>query len=232
MMTMENEPLISVVIPVYNCERYLAEAIESVLAQAYRPIEVIVVDDDSTDGSADVARRFAPSVRYCFQPHSGLGAAWNGGVDLARGEFFAFLDADDLWVEDKLALQMAAFDDDPGLDIVFGHVEQFLSPELSEVKVRYPARIMPGYSAGTMLIRRDAFLRAGPFASIWKVGQFVDWYSRVVEKGLRSLILPGVVMKRRLHTTNMGIRERESRTDYVRILKASLDRRRKVDPLG
>lgn len=221
-------------IPVYNSERYLAEAIESVLAQTYRPIEIIVVDDGSTDGSADIAKRFSPSVRYCFQPHSGLSAARNRGLDLAQGSFFAFLDADDLWVKDKLMRQMAVFDSNPNLDIVFGHIEQFHSPGLDEVnkEIRYPAKIMPGYSAGTMLIRRDAFLRVGPFEARWKVGQFVDWYLRAVEKGLRSFMLPDVVMKRRLHATNMGILERESQTDYVRILKASLDRRRKMNPRG
>src|ERR1700758_706720 len=103
---MNEKSLISVIIPVYNAEKYLAEAIESVLAQTYRPIEVIVVDDGSTDSSADIAKRFA-SVRYCFQSHSGLGATRNRGIDLSQGKFLAFLDADDLWVEDKLTHQMA-----------------------------------------------------------------------------------------------------------------------------
>lgn len=222
-------PLVSVMIPVYNGERYLAEAIESVLAQTYRPIEIIVVDDGSTDSSADVAKRFALPVRYCFQPHSGAGAARNRGTGLAQGSLFAFLDADDLWVEDKLMREMVAFDDDPELDMVFGHVEQFHSPELDEIerkKIRYAAKIMSGYHAGSMLIRRDAFLRVGPFETKWKVGEFIDWYLRALEKGVKSMMLPEVVLKRRLHTANMGIRERRSQTDYVRILKASIDRRR------
>lgn len=232
MAVIGNKPLVSVIIPVYNGERYLAEAIESVLSQTYRPIEIIVVDDGSTDSSADVAKRLPVPVRYCFQPHSGLSAARNRGTDLAQGSFFAFLDADDLWVKEKLTRQLALFDSDPRLDIVFGHVEQFHSPDLDNTsgkEMRYPATIMSGYSAGTMLIRRDAFLRVGPFETKWRVGQFVDWYSRAVEKGLRSFMLSEVVMRRRLHTTNMGIRERDSQTDYLRILKASLDRRRKMD---
>jgi len=227
----QDTPLVSVVIPVYNCEQYLAEAIESVLVQTYWPIEIIVVDDGSTDSSADVAQRFPPPVRYRFQPHSGAGAARNRGIDQAQGSFFAFLDADDLWVEDKLARQRAAFDDDAELDMVFGHVRHFHSPELDEdsrKRIPYPAEIMPGYSHATMLIARDAFLRVGLFETNYQVGEFIDWYLRAIEKGLKSMMLPEIVMKRRLHAANIGIRERRSQTDYVRILKASLDRRRKI----
>jgi glycosyltransferase involved in cell wall biosynthesis len=227
---MVNNPLVSVIIPVYNSERYLAEAIESVLAQTYRPLEIIVVNDGSTDGSAEVAKRFGSPVRYYLQPNSGAGAARNQGADLARGSFLAFLDADDIWLADKLARQMAAFDADPKLDMVLGHVRQFHSTELDErarKKTRYAAEIMQGYVPGTLLIKRDAFFRAGPFATNWRVGEFVDWYLKAMEQGLKSLLLPQIVMRRRIHTNNMGIRERKHQTDYVRILKASMDRRRK-----
>jgi len=105
---MKQNPLISVIIPVYNGERYLAEAIESALAQTWEPVEIIIVDDGSTDGSADVASRFASSVKYDLQPHAGPGAARNRGARLARGDYLAFLDADDLWLKEKLKLQMAA----------------------------------------------------------------------------------------------------------------------------
>jgi len=126
-----NNTLISVIIPVYNCERYLAEEVESVLAQTWGRIETVFVDDSSTDGSADVAKRFSPLVRYDLQPHVGPGAARNRGVKLAQGDYLAFLDADDLWAGNKLELQMAAFNSDTLPDAVFGHVEQFISPDLS-----------------------------------------------------------------------------------------------------
>jgi glycosyltransferase involved in cell wall biosynthesis len=233
---MENSPLVSTIIPVYNCERYLAEAIESVLAQTYRPIEIIVVDDGSTDGSADVAKDFADlQVQYFYQPNSGPGAARNQGTSLARGSLFAFLDADDVWLADKLTLQMATFESNPELDVVFGHISQFHSPELDahlKAKMGHEGEIMPGCFAGTMLIKRESFFRVGPFATDWRVGEFIDWYSKAMEKGLKSLMLPKVVMRRRIHTTNMGIRERKSQTDYVRILKAALDRRRGKDVRG
>lgn len=223
--------LISVVIPVYNRERYLGEAVESVLCQSYKPIEIIVVDDGSTDGCPEVLKDFAADVRYVSQPHGGAGVARNRGVALSQGSFISFLDSDDIWGKDKLLLQMNAIDKDSGLDMVFGHIQQFHSPELDEetkAKIYCPSGKMPGYVAGTMLIRRESFEKVGSFAVEWKTGEFIDWYSRAVERGLKSVMLPEVVMRRRLHTTNMGVSERDARIDYVRILKASLNRRREV----
>ncbi|GBE35352.1 hypothetical protein BMS3Bbin06_01890 [bacterium BMS3Bbin06] len=82
-----------------------------------------------------------------------------------------------------------------------------------------------------MLIKREAFERVGLFESAWRMGDFIDWYARAMEQKLKSFMLPDVVLKRRIHDANMGIRERNARGDYLRILKASLDRRRKIRPI-
>jgi glycosyltransferase involved in cell wall biosynthesis len=223
-------PLISVMIGVYNAALYLAEAIESVFAQTYRPLELIVVDDGSDDGSAEVAQGYGDRLTYAYQDNAGNGAARNHAVRLASGGMFAFLDADDRFAPDKLDRQWAALEADPALDMVFGHVREFVSPELTEAQratIRAPA---PGPAPWTapnlMLIRRDAFVRVGPFAEDVRVGVTVDWYARAVEKGLRSAMPPEVVLERRLHLANNGLRERESRAQYLHVLKAALDRRR------
>jgi hypothetical protein len=114
--------------------------------------------------------------------------------------------------------------------MVFGQVKQFYSPELDEDErksVRIPAEVMPGVFKGSMLIKRESFFHVGLFETTWRVGDFIDWYLKAAEKGLKSIVLDEVVTLRRIHTANMGIRERGSQTDVVRILKASLDRRRK-----
>jgi glycosyltransferase involved in cell wall biosynthesis len=226
---MGNNPLISVIIPVYKCERYLSEAIASVLRQQYRRTEIIVVDDGSTDDSAAVAKHFQSKVRYFYQSHSGASAARNRGAELSKGKYLAFLDSDDIWEENKLAYQMEAFHDDPDLDIVFGHVKQFYSPELDESikrKIHCPAEKMPGYYPSTMLIKRESFFRAGPFQAGLKIGEFIDWYLKAKECGLKSIVLPDIVAKRRIHTNNQSINEKKYQSDIVRILKKSLDRRR------
>jgi glycosyltransferase involved in cell wall biosynthesis len=227
---MAANPLISTIIPVYNGERYLAEAIESVIYQTYRPLEILVVDDGSTDDTASITKRFAPKVRYHFQPNRGAGAARNTGIELARGDFLAFLDADDLWVKKKLMVQIAHFADHSNLDMLFGHVKQFYSPELTKDdrdKIKIPFESMPGRHVGTMLIKRDAFMRVGPFGGNWELAEFIDWHARATELGLESLMLPDILMRRRIHKANQGVYKRQYRTDYTRVVKAALDRRRK-----
>jgi len=220
---------ISVVIGVYNAEPYLAEAVDSVLMQDYRPLELIVVDDGSTDGSGEVAQRYE-EVRLIQQANAGNGSARNTGLQAATGEFLAFLDADDRFTPGKLSLQMRALDEDPDLDMVFGHVQEFVSPELDEetrATIRPPAATpMPWTAPNLMLIRRASFDRVGLFSTAVRVGVTVDWFARADEAGLRHRILPQTVLERRLHTQNNGLRERDSRSQYLQVLKAALDRRR------
>ena len=228
-MTDNKNPLVSVIISVYNGERHLAETIESIVSQNYPNIEIIIIDDGSTDGSGEVAQRFVPPAHYHYQPNQGIAAAWNCGIELSKGDFIAFNGADDLWTEDKIHRQMDVFSKDSAHDIVFGHVKQFHSPELSQEekqKIWCPDELMPGVSAGTMLIKRESFFRVGLFNTKWRRGIFNDWYLRALELGLQTHMMPDLLMRRRLHRTNHGIVNRDKSVDYVRMLKASLDRRR------
>ena len=124
---------------------------------------------------------------------------------------------------------MSVFDSNPELDIIFGYVKQFISSELDETvkqNISIPHELMKGYFKGTMLIKKDSLYRVGLFDTGWQVGEFIDWYIKSVEKELKSFMMSEILLKRRVHNTNMGIREKKSQNDYVRILKASLDRRR------
>jgi len=224
------EPSISVMIGVYNAAPYLGEAIESALVQTRRPLEIIVVDDGSTDGSGEVARRFGKPVIVVRQENAGNGAARNHAVRLASGDVFAFLDADDRFTPNKLELQWRALEADPALDVVFGYVREFVSPELTAEQVasiRPPTpEPRPWTAPNLMLIRRESFVRIGPFAEDLKVGVTVDWYARARDAGVREAMLDDVVLERRLHLTNNGLRESDSRAQYLRVLRASLERRR------
>jgi glycosyltransferase involved in cell wall biosynthesis len=223
------QPKISVVIPAYNAERYLREALESVLAQHYPALEILVIDDGSADGTAGIAQSI-PSVRYVRQENAGAAAARNHGVRLAEGEWIAFLDADDLWAEEKLGWQSQVLREKLGIDIVLGLVEQFISPELdakAAARIQCPPGSQPGYLTSAMLLRKASFERVGGFDTKLSVGEFIDWYSRAEEKGLRTEMLPQVVFRRRLHATNQGQTKRDDYgKDYLRILKARLDRKR------
>ncbi len=219
--------LVSVVLPVHNGERHLAEAIESVLGQSYRPLELIVVDDGSTDRSGEIARGYP--VRYLGQPHRGTAAARNAGVAAARGAMLAHMDADDLWEPEKLAWQVRALAADPALDAVSGHLTEFWSPEVPEGvrrRRRAPRGRMPGHLLQAMLLRREAHVRVGPFETRWRVGQDMSWYMRARDAGLSILVLPELVLRRRLHGANKGIVEEDPLRQRLLIVKAALDRRR------
>jgi glycosyltransferase involved in cell wall biosynthesis len=222
--------LVSVIIPVRNGERFIAEALSSVVAQSYPRIEVVVVDDGSDDGTADIVRRTPdPRIRYVRQEPGGAAAARNLGVRLACGAYLSFLDADDVWDADKLRLQIAAFSSHgPALDMVFGHVRPFHEaswPPAADADPAHPAS--PGYSSGTLLVRTPSFHRVGFFDSRWRVGEFIDWFMKSTEAGLSHLMLPDVVMRRRIHGDNMTRWMRQARSDYARIVAAAIERRRR-----
>jgi glycosyltransferase involved in cell wall biosynthesis len=109
-------PLVSCIVPCFNGERYLDESIQSMLAQTHLPLEIIVVDDGSSDRSAAVVRRYGATLRYHRQDNRGPGSACNRGLELATGDFVAFLEQDDLWLPDKTRHQLAAFEAQPALE--------------------------------------------------------------------------------------------------------------------
>lgn len=219
---------VSVIIPVYNHANYIAAALESVLAQSRPAYEIIVVDDGSQDGSPEIAQRY-PQVRLFKKPNGGIASARNAGLRSATGDSLAFLDADDFWMPDKLRLQREAFARRPDLDMVFGTVRQFLSPDLTEkerAQRKIEQEILPGRSPGSLLVRRASFDKVGEFHEGLRNAEFVDWYARAKALSLKDEMLPDIVYERRIHAANHGIRERESRVDYFRVLKAAVDRRK------
>ena len=225
-----DDRLISVVIPTFNRAGYLPEAVDSVLAQGHASLELIVVDDGSTDDTAAVVARCGNAVRYHFQPNRGIAGARNAGAALARGAYLAFLDSDDAWTPGKLARQMAVLDANPGVDVVYGHAEQFYSPDVEPAFWR-GYRAKPGVVAapvcGAMLIRRAAFDRVGAFDPRFGIGIEMDWYARLVEQGLRAVMLPDVVFRRRLHRGNFNIVRADEQSERLHVLKAVIDRRRR-----
>ena len=108
-MTLDPRPTVSVVIPTYNYGRYICETIDSALAQTYKPLEVIVVDDGSTDDTRERLAAYSDRIRYILQKNSGPAAARNTGIVAAQGEFVALLDSDDLWLPEKVERQVALY---------------------------------------------------------------------------------------------------------------------------
>jgi glycosyltransferase involved in cell wall biosynthesis len=224
---------ISAIVPCYNAARYLEEALRSACDQQPRPIEVIVVDDGSTDESLAIAGRLGPPVMCVHQDHRGISHARNRGLEIARGDVIAFLDADDVWTASSLAARAQVLDSDPSVDCVTGLVQQFISPELpDEVRARLvcPEEASAARVAGSMLIRRRAFDRIGVFDPTFQVGETIDWVARADAGGVVMRTIDTIVLRRRLHDDNTGVRNAHLRPEYLRVLKASLDRRRASPP--
>lgn len=225
--------LVSTIIPVYNNERYLPEALASVLEQTDVPQEVWIIDDGSTDGTLALAQHLAAQsmripVTVIGQANGRAATARNTGVAHARGDFFAFLDSDDIWTAGRLGRMLDAFDADPSRDVVFGHVQQFISPELPEDVQRTffcPPAPMPGLHPGGALIRRAGYMRGGGFNTTLLHGEIIDWVNCLREAGLHEHLLPDVVFRRRIHGRN-NILQSSLQQDYLHIVRSALQRRR------
>ena len=223
---------VSVVIPARDAEDYLAEAIASVLAQTVSVAEIIVVDDGSQDATGEIAKGFPAVVRCLSGAASSAGLARNRGIEASRGAFVAFLDADDLWTPDSVERRLTALQGDATRDAVFGEVEQFVCDRLSRDerdRVRLTVRRSPARVCGSMLARREVFARFGPFPTGHRVGEFIDWYLRADRAGLRTAMLPDLVLRRRVHRTNLGRTNPGGRADLLRIVRADLAARRRSE---
>ena len=224
-------PLISCVVPVFNAGRFLREALASITNQSYAPIEIVVADGGSDDDSLDIARSYGDGVRIVAERGLAPAATRNLGAHAARGEFLAFLDADDLWHRDKLERQMRCFRDDPGLDLCVTHVQMFWDAAVADEGRRLQGHAratepVPGFSTITLLARRTAFERVGPFnPELWHADA-VDWFIRAEMAGLRRCLLPDVLTHHRMHKSNLTQRRnRHCRDEFLRVVKAWADRR-------
>ena len=229
---MKDPVLISCIVPVYNGERYLSEALDSIIAQTYRPLEIIVVDDGSTDETPHIVARYGQQISYLRQSNQGPAAARNRGVDSAHGEFIAFLDADDLWHKEKLARQMACFKVRPELELCITHIKNFWVPELKheqeQLKNSPLAQEQPGPSQ-TILARHTLFNRVGKFDETILHRDTMEWILRSQDLGATCEILSKALVYRRIHDNNLSRRRSTiDRRDLLDIVKSVLIRRRET----
>jgi glycosyltransferase involved in cell wall biosynthesis len=225
-------PTVSCIIPVYNGEAYLHEAIDSLIAQEYPQVEIVVVNDGSTDGTADVIGRYGDRIRSLHQPNGGVSAARNRGVAMSSGRLLCFLDADDLLDERKIARQVDVLQGDETLDFCDCHSSYFWSPELSAEALASDARhaepfwhkVLPGH-VSTWLLRRELWDRVGGMVPGMHFSEDVDWLSRARDLSMRQRTLPNVLTRRRLHPGNVTARRAaEQGAALADMLKAHLTR--------
>ena len=218
---------VSVIIPVYNGERYVGETLQSVLGQTRPALEVVAVDDGSTDSSATVIRSF-PEVRYLHQANQGVAAARNAGLDAAHGSLLTFLDQDDLWPPQKLELQVAYLAEHPKVACVMSWAQFFVTPGVEKpqwVRPELLEEASRGYNLGNMLVRREAFQRVGRFDTRYRLASDHDWFVRAKDADIPMAWMPDVLLQRRVHDANESRRIGAAR-EMLAIHRASVRRKK------
>jgi len=230
-------PLISVIIPVFNGEIYLRKAIQSVLDQDYKKIQLILVDDGSTDSTSTILERYRDKATIIRQNNSGPGAARNKGIRIATGELIAFLDADDLWPKDNLSQHVAVFAANPNFDVVLGKLQclraispanEVLCKTEEETRNSYLDHQLsvPFYSYlfGAAVAKSHVIQSVGYIDEQHNLGEDVDWFLRVRESKTTLSKADHIALHYRRHETSLTQLNREN--SMLRVLKESLDRRR------
>ncbi len=235
---MSSDPLVSVVIPAFEAERYIGEALESVRAQTYSPVETIVIDDGSADRTAEVAAGF-DGVTVIVERNRGPSAARNRGFVASGGELIAFHDSDDVMTPDKLAVQAGHMLDNPSVGCTLAEQELLVEEgaelpfwaEGSKVPTVMPARPAraddePDVHTMTMVLRREAFERVGGFDETMRTAEDIDWLLRAREAGVEIARLQAVLLRRRVHPGSLTQDAAASREGHFRALKARIERNR------
>jgi glycosyltransferase involved in cell wall biosynthesis len=219
---MDDLPLVSVIVSAFQAEEFLEDAIASILAQSYAPVEVVVCDDGSTDRTPEILAEH-PELRTIRQPNAGPAAARNSAVAASHGELLAVFDADDLWPTTRLAVQAAYLAANPDVGCVLGRQEWIEPPPWDTRDAVYGD--LDGIPFNSLFVRRAAFEEAGGFDESFTHGEDRDFLFRLRERGVRIEVIPEVVVFRRFHGTNLTL-SAPSTSPMLRSLRQKLERER------
>jgi glycosyltransferase involved in cell wall biosynthesis len=214
MTQVKSTPLISVILPTYNSALFLSPAVDSVLNQTFQDFELIVVDDGSTDETENILKAYKNSVRYIKKDHAGASAARNKGIAEARGEFIAFQDADDLWLPDKLQLQLDYFKAHPQVGVVFTGSHRFDAQGVVDSNIRKGVTIPTGMifneiltshfiAMPSVMVRKSCLDEVGLFEEALIGNEDFNLYLRLARKfpfGFVNKVLVHI----RLHANNLS----------------------------
>ena len=220
---------VGVVLAVHNGEAFLREALDSIAAQTVQPIDVVAVDDGSTDESVAMLRAFG--IQTLRTDNAGQAVTRDRGIAAVRGDLVAFLDQDDRWLPDKLAQQVSRLAAEPDLDFVGALSTVFLDAGTERPQWWKPLwdRGVPEPSLlpSATLYRRSAFERVGGFATdAVRVSEDIAWTARAQDLGLRRAIVEKVLVQRRIHGHNTSGDQEARVREHLSILRQSLARKR------
>jgi glycosyltransferase involved in cell wall biosynthesis len=198
-------PLVSVIIPVYNGEFFLANAIQTVKNQNYSALEIIVVDDGSTDATADIAAQFNNEIQYLYQSNQGPAAARNRAIEVAQGDIYAFMDVDDAWVPGAFEQLLKTLIFSPTTDIVRGLIQEeaIVGHNLDNTDPSIRSGNYYGVNLGSALFRKSVFHTVGPFDPSLAQAEDLDWFIRAWEKQIEKIDVDTVFLIYQKHGNNI-----------------------------
>jgi GT2 family glycosyltransferase len=214
-----NNPLVSVMMPTYNNGRYIGQAIESIYAQNYKNIEVIVIDDGSTDNTKEIIKKYQ-DIKYFYIEHKGISLARNIALEKSKGEYIAFCDSDDYWLPEKLNTQMQYFKDHPDCEIVFTKYENFFEDEKLKTNKRamhekMMEKFLKQYLPSS-IIKKELFEKYGNFDENFSGVEDTEFLYRLLKKGVSiSHIIPEVFYIRRIHGQNVTLNYNQDTVKYI-----------------
>ncbi|MDX1642677.1 MAG: glycosyltransferase family A protein, partial [Balneolaceae bacterium] len=222
----DDVPLVSVVIPVHNGEKFIEEAVENVLSQNYPATEIIIINDGSTDNSDQIIRNLDTDVRYFSRQNAGPSSARNAGIKDASGKYIAFLDVDDLWPENNLAHLVQQLEENEEIDIVRGYAQLFRDAKGGGKEFLGNPKESYEYYIGAGLYRAEVFSKVGLFDLGLLFGEDTDWYNRAREKHIHIKWLDEVTLFVRRHGENMTEGKTLAELNRLKTIKRAIDRQR------
>lgn len=230
-MATTKNPLVSVIMIVQNGERFIRQALESIFAQNYRPVEVIIIHGRSQDKTPEILREY-DSLRIIQQTGTGVSQAYNMGIQAATGCFVAFLSCDDFWTPDKLTIQMNYMLQNPTVMFTNAHIKYFLEDrnQIPEgFRKEWPIGTHPARIMETLVARKEVFETVGYINESLHTADDVDWYSRASDKKIASVMLPQILLHKRIHSANTSMQIEKNNRNLLAALRESVKRKKTVE---
>ncbi len=219
--------LVSVIIPVYNGEKFVLDALQTIYDQKYKPLEIIIVDDGSTDKTAEKVPTTDKNIKYIYQENAGPSSARNKGLTMAKGEFVVFLDIDDLWMKDRLKKYVSFLLEHSEIDVVMGQIQCFCLSDNKEGKYEKYLEPFVSFNIGAALFRKSVFKKVGIFDEKLRFGEDTDWFMRAREKNIGIKVFQEISLLHRFHESNMTKGKNMKELNVFKVLKMSIHRRKK-----
>jgi len=220
----------SVIVPVYNGQKYLRDTLESLVTQDYSSFEIIAVDDGSSDSSAEIIQSYN-SVKYIYQDNQGNAVARNRGIASSTNDVIALIDQDDLWVPEKLSTFAGYFTSHPEIDFAVAKARVFLSQGIEVptwCRDNLLNRDIVDYSPGSIVFRRRLFNRIGPFDQSLVSGHDTDWILRVKDSDTPMGVLPDVLLLKRVHEANQSAEVTRIHAELLEVFRRSIKRNKET----